>query len=130
MGYSTMGSDTVALHLSYLCRLLHNARNVQRFAPNPDFVFLITAVSGAARPPEIPIRSPSDHPIEASILKPLLASPILGAACVKMTVLLTGPFHLITHEHTLPTSSPSLCLGMAVVCLPLPPPGLFELAAP
>jgi len=46
-------------------------------------VFLITAVSGAARPPDIPIRSPSDHPIEASILNPILASPILGAAYVR-----------------------------------------------
>lgn len=48
-------------------------------APNPSFVFFITAVRGASRPPERPMRSPSDHPIAASILNPTFVSPIFGA---------------------------------------------------
>lgn len=63
---------------TFVCKTGRNIRYI--VAPNPSFVFFILAVSGASNPPDNPMRSPSAHPIIASILKPMFVSPILGAA--------------------------------------------------
>ena len=49
-------------------------------APNPSLVFLMTAVSGASKPPENPMVAPSDQPIDANIINPMFVSSIFGAA--------------------------------------------------
>ena len=55
----------------------------QSVAPSPSFVFFMMAVSGASRPGfESPMRSPSDQPIAASILKPMFEPSIFAASCV------------------------------------------------
>ena len=62
-----------------------HAQNVEQpcpphiVAPNPSFVFFMMAVSGASKPPERPMRSPSDQPMEASILKPMFEPSIFAA---------------------------------------------------
>jgi hypothetical protein len=63
----------------------HNGQNLAlRPAPSPSLVFLMTAVSGASRPPENPIVAPSDQPIDVNIMNPTLVSSIFGAVWEKV----------------------------------------------
>ena len=68
----------ICVRYRYVCCL--QSTECYIVAPRPSFVFFIFATSGASKPPDRPILSPSAQPMLASMRNPMFDSPILGAA--------------------------------------------------
>ena len=87
---STPRHDTSKMHYAAPDIILPSGIEPYNVAPSPSFVFFIIAVSGASSPPDSPMRSPSDQPMAASILKPTFLSSIFAASCGDVDVCATG----------------------------------------